>query len=95
MSSLRVIKWEKPTRGRYKCNIDASFTSQCNRVGIGEALGLLHAIWWVHVLQLGSVDFAMDSKTVVDHFHNKETVLTEVENVLKECNRMFSLLRDN
>jgi hypothetical protein len=28
-------KWEKLARGRYKCNIDASFLSQLNRVGIG------------------------------------------------------------
>ncbi|PNX86190.1 cytochrome p450, partial [Trifolium pratense] len=29
------IKWEKPGRGRYKCNIDASFSTQRNRVGLG------------------------------------------------------------
>ncbi|MCI38776.1 polynucleotidyl transferase ribonuclease H fold, partial [Trifolium medium] len=26
--------WEKPSRGRYKCNIDASFSSTRNKVGI-------------------------------------------------------------
>ena len=30
-----VIKWTKPTYGRYKCNIDASFSDSLNVVGIG------------------------------------------------------------
>jgi len=30
-----VIKWTKPTYGRYKCNIDASFSDSLNMVGIG------------------------------------------------------------
>jgi hypothetical protein len=37
----------------------------CN-VDLGEALDLLYAIRWVQGLQLVNVDFAMDSKTVVD-----------------------------
>ncbi|KAK2399142.1 hypothetical protein QL285_049000 [Trifolium repens] len=28
------INWEKPSRGRYKCNIDASFSPTRNKVGI-------------------------------------------------------------
>jgi hypothetical protein len=73
---LQVIKWTKPATGHFKCNIDASFSSQYNKVGIGiyirdelgvfvlarydqftlvcavhigEALGLLSALTWVHV----------------------------------------------
>jgi len=30
-----LIQWEKPTRSRYKCNIDVSFSSSLNKVGIG------------------------------------------------------------
>ncbi|XP_024626730.1 uncharacterized protein [Medicago truncatula] len=30
-----VIEWTKPTYGRYKCNIDASFSDSLNMVGIG------------------------------------------------------------
>ncbi|AES76675.1 hypothetical protein MTR_6g084160 [Medicago truncatula] len=30
-----MIWWEKPARGWYKCNIDASFSSYMNKVGIG------------------------------------------------------------
>jgi hypothetical protein len=73
----RVVKWKKPSLGRMKCNIDASFPNHDNRVGIGmrirddegtfvlaktewfepkcdvhigEALGLLSALHWVHEL---------------------------------------------
>ncbi|MCI45659.1 cytochrome P450, partial [Trifolium medium] len=38
MAGLMVSKWEKPARGRYKCNIDASFSPQLNRVGIGMCI---------------------------------------------------------
>jgi hypothetical protein len=85
--------WRKPMAGRVKCNIDASFPVNSNRVGIGvcirddhgafisaktewfspkcdvhigEALGLLSALTWVHELNLGPVEFELDSKRVVD-----------------------------
>ncbi|KAK2356026.1 hypothetical protein QL285_093387 [Trifolium repens] len=32
------IHWEKPSRGRYKCNIDASFSPIRNKVGIGMCI---------------------------------------------------------
>jgi ribonuclease HI len=32
------IHWEKPSRGRYKCNIDASFSHTRNKVGIGMCI---------------------------------------------------------
>ncbi|KEH25827.1 hypothetical protein MTR_6g034915 [Medicago truncatula] len=111
--------------GKLKCNIDAAFSEDSNRVGfallekaklvreisdgkneiphkflgrkiyvglcirdaagnfrkakmmwsnpickpeIGEVLGLLYAIQWVHELQLTNVDFEMDAKLVVDYF---------------------------
>jgi ribonuclease HI len=66
----------------------------CN-VDLGEALSLLYAIRWVQELQLGNVDFSMDSKIVVDHFHNKGIVLTGVGDVLKKCKRLFSLYFEN
>ncbi|PNX93134.1 estradiol 17-beta-dehydrogenase [Trifolium pratense] len=31
-------KWEKPTQERYMCNIDASFSTQLNCVGIGTCI---------------------------------------------------------
>jgi len=33
-SNREVVEWTKPARGRYKCNIDASFSSSSNMVGI-------------------------------------------------------------
>jgi ribonuclease HI len=39
-------------------------------VHIGKALGLLSALNWVHKLQLGPVEFELDSKRVVDSFHS-------------------------
>jgi len=81
--------------GRFKCNIDASFSKHLNKVGIkicirydsgsfvlaktewisplcdvhvGEALGLLSALEWVHLLQLEPINFELDAKRAVDSF---------------------------
>ncbi|MCI32028.1 cytochrome P450, partial [Trifolium medium] len=104
-----VIRWEKPSRQRFKCNVDVSFSSSRNRVGlgmcirdddgsfvlaktmwilplcnvdVGEALGVLHAINWVHELQLEGVDFALNSKKVVDYFHKGRNDVTEFGDVV-------------
>jgi hypothetical protein len=37
-TSLEEDRWKKPTPGRYKCNIDASFSTSLNRVGLGMCL---------------------------------------------------------
>jgi ribonuclease HI len=66
----------------------------CN-VEVGEALGLLHTINWVHDLQLEGVDFVLDSKKVVDHFHKGHNDATEFDDVLKECKRVFNLYFEN
>ncbi|KAK2456658.1 hypothetical protein QL285_004006 [Trifolium repens] len=33
-----AARWMKPSQGRYKCNVDASFSSRLNRVGIGMCI---------------------------------------------------------
>jgi hypothetical protein len=38
-------------------------------VHVGEALGFLPAIWWMHELNLDPVYFELDFKLVVDSFH--------------------------
>jgi hypothetical protein len=45
------------------------------------------SINWVHELQLQRVDFAPDSKTLVDYFHKGGTNISEFGNVLNECIR--------
>jgi len=111
------FKWKKPSSGRYKCNVDASFPSTINKVGIGmcirdsdgnhvrskimwytpvcstdigEALGLYHAITWIHELQLTNVDFEVDSKRVADYFNNGRGDVTEfgsiMESSIQFCN---------
>jgi hypothetical protein len=43
-------------------------------VEVGEAIGLHTMIWWVANLQLDSADFVLDSKKVVDYFHQNLVV---------------------
>jgi ribonuclease HI len=109
--------WCKPMTGRVKCNIDASFPTNSNKVGIGmcirdehgafilaktewytprsevhigEALGLLSALNWVHELQLGPVDFELDSKRVVDSFHSLAQDYSEFGVIIDHCKIIFS-----
>jgi hypothetical protein len=111
-----INRWKKPLPGRFKCNIDASFTGDkvgigvCLRddsgafvsaktewfspkcdVHVGEALGLLSALKWVHELNLGPVDFESDSKIVVDSFLSPSSDVTEF-GILLERVENFSLL---
>jgi len=60
VSGPGVCRWQRPAHGRFKCNIDASFStfilaktmlfSLVCSIDIGEALGLYHAVRWVHDL---------------------------------------------
>jgi len=52
------------------------FSLVCS-VDIGEALGLYHAVWWVHDLQLPFVDFEVDSERVADYFKHGNADITE------------------
>lgn len=38
-----------------------------------EVLGLFAALEWVHKLQLNNVNFKLESKHGVDHFHSKHS----------------------
>jgi ribonuclease HI len=103
------LRWRKPSSGRYKCNIDASFPHNSNRIGlgmcirdsdgnhirsktmsftpacsvdVGEALGLYHAIRWIHELQLTNVDFEVDSKRVADYFNKGRGDVTEFGSIM-------------
>ena len=120
--SAMVIKWSKSNRGRMKCNIDASFPNNENKIGIGicirdeegvfviartkcltpkcdvhigEALGLLRALQWVHELHLGPIEFELDSKKVVDSFGANKHDSTEFGAIINNCKIMFNHLYEN
>ncbi|MCI09836.1 cytochrome P450 [Trifolium medium] len=59
-------------------------------VHIGEALGFLSALQWVHELNLGLVDFERDSKLVVDSFHYHRKNFTEFGAIIQHCKVIFS-----
>jgi len=37
-TSIKDDRWKKPAPDRYKCNIDAAFSTSLNRVGLGMCL---------------------------------------------------------
>ncbi|XP_024632220.1 uncharacterized protein [Medicago truncatula] len=119
---VQYPRWQKPLEGRFKCNIDASFSKHLNRVGIricirddsgsfvlartewisplcdvhvGEALGLLSALEWVHLLQLGPIDFELDAKRVVDSFLSAQHDATEFGSIIHRCKTLFNLFYEN
>jgi hypothetical protein len=52
------------------------FTPICE-LHVGEALGLLSVLEWVHHLHLGPIDFEFDVKKVVDSFSSAHHDVTE------------------
>jgi len=108
--------------GRYKCNIDATFSSHHNRtcigicvrnsegifvlattitypctvsVDLGEALGLYSALQWLSDMQLDNVDFATDSKLIVDAFLSTRNDLSEFGCIISSCRSLFRNLFSN
>jgi ribonuclease HI len=59
-------------------------------VRVGETLGLLSALDWVHNLNLGPVDFELDSKLVVDSFNSNKVDVTEFGEIIPHRIRLFS-----
>ncbi|XP_058776277.1 uncharacterized protein LOC131650592 [Vicia villosa] len=114
------IRWLKPSRGRLKCNIDASFFhnkvgigacirddtgqfivartewfSPCTDVAIGEALGLLKTLNWVHELGFDNMNFELDAKRVVDSVTNPKPNDSDFGAITGECNRLMALFFRN
>jgi hypothetical protein len=52
---------------------------------VGEALGLSHAIRWVHELQVSNVDFELDAKKVVDYFNRGSNDMSEFGAIVEKC----------
>jgi hypothetical protein len=59
------------------------FTPLCST----KALGLLHAINWIHDLhlQLENVDFELEAKKVANHFNKSTNDIIEFEVMIHEC----------
>ncbi|AET04384.1 hypothetical protein MTR_8g088220 [Medicago truncatula] len=54
-------------------------------VDLGETLGLLSVMYWVHDLELGIVDFELDSKTVVDSLYGSKSGISNFSTVINDC----------
>jgi len=59
-------------------------------VDLGEALGLLSAMYWVRDLQLGIVDFELDSKIVVDSLYGSKSGVSNFSAVINDCRRLLA-----
>lgn len=58
-------------------------------------MSLIHALHWVHELQLERVNIALDLKKGVDYFHKGRSDATKFGDVLSECKRLFVLYFEN
>jgi len=68
--------------GNHVCSKTMWFSPACS-IHIGEALGLYHAIRWIHELQFTNVDFEVDSKRVADYFNNGRGDVTEFGSIME------------
>ncbi|XP_039685651.1 uncharacterized protein [Medicago truncatula] len=59
-------------------------------VELGEALGLLSAMHWVRDLQLGIVDFELDSKSVVDSLYGSTSGVSNFSAIINDCRRLLA-----
>lgn len=57
---------------------------------LGEALGLLSALRWVCGLQLGIVDFDINSKIVVDSLYGSKCGVSNYSEVINDCRHMLA-----
>jgi hypothetical protein len=62
---------------------------------VGEALGLFHAIEWVHELQLSNVDFELDAKKVVDYFNGGRNDVSEFGAIVDDCRTKCNVYFEN
>ncbi|PNY05519.1 cytochrome p450 [Trifolium pratense] len=88
IEQLHGWKAARAVQIRNKCIADlmlARGRSHQSEVHVGEALGLLSALKWVHELQLGPIDFELDSKIVVDNFPSQTYDATEFGDILRHC----------
>ena len=80
-AQANMCVWKKPQRGRFKCNIDADFSSVWNRTGIGVCL---------RDMKFDNVDFVTNSKVTVNAFNSPRNDLTEFGCIITACRNLFS-----
>jgi hypothetical protein len=88
------IKWKKPQQGKLK-KAKMMWSNPICWPEIGEALGLLYAMQWVHELQLTNLDFEMGAKLVVDYFNKGSNNVSEFGAILEECKRWRNVYFEN
>lgn len=59
-------------------------------VDLGEVLGMLSALQWVHDLQLVNMDFETDSKTIVDSIYDNKQGISDFHAIINECRYLLS-----
>jgi len=64
------------------------FSPLCD-VDVGEAVGLHTALQWVADLRYDHVDFVLDSKYVVEHFHSNLVNSSELGCIIQACKQLF------
>ncbi|XP_058754336.1 uncharacterized protein LOC131627507 [Vicia villosa] len=69
--------------------------SPCTDVAIGEALGLLKTLNWVHELGFDNMDFELDAKRVVDSVTNLKLNDSDFGAITGKCNRLMALFFRN
>ncbi|PNX86529.1 replication protein A 70 kDa DNA-binding subunit, partial [Trifolium pratense] len=73
-----VMVWKKPQRNWYKCNIDAGFHKEGEKlVQAGEAIAVLEATKELHQRGYLNVTFETDSQNVVNAIYNLHSSVSE------------------
>ena len=69
--------------------------SLIREVHIGEALGLLSTLDWVHKLNFRPIDFEMGTKIMVDSFLSPQHDIIEFGIVIQNCKTLFRQYYEN
>jgi hypothetical protein len=64
------------------------FSPTCD-VDVGEAVGLYTMLKWMEDFHYDNVDFALDSKTFVDHFTSNIKDNSELGCIIHVCRQLF------
>jgi ribonuclease HI len=69
--------------------------SPISDVHVGEAIGLLSALKWVHDLNLDPIDFELDSKLAVNNFYSNKLDAYEFGEIISQWRGIFHSFYDN